>query len=50
VEGCIGEDGSILAKKISQEVDVVGLSLKISDSLRQAGYVLLWDPQISVRV
>lgn len=50
VEDCIGEDGNVLVENIPQEVDFIGLSLKVSDSLRQAGYVLLWDPQISVRV
>lgn len=50
MEGCIKEDGSILADKLPQGADMVGLGLQISKALKEAGYILLWDPEKSVRL
>jgi len=38
------EDGTFLWKKLPENIDYVDISLKISQIIREAGYVLLWDP------
>ena len=50
VKECIGADGKILEDRLPQGADLVGISLRISSALRNDGYMLLWDPQISVRL
>ena len=41
---CFAEDGTFLWEKLPENTDYVNISLKISRIIREAGYVLLWDP------
>ncbi len=50
LEEFIAPDGEVLWKKLPGNTDYVDISLKISEVLRRAGYVLLWDPEEKVRV
>ena len=43
--GCFAQDGTVLWKTLPENTDYVDISLKISRLIREAGYVLLWDPQ-----
>ena len=40
------ETGLYRWKDLSPDADFAGLGVKLSRALRQAGYVLLWDPQL----
>ena len=41
---CFAEDGTFLWKKSPKNTEYVDISLKMSRIIREAGYVLLWDP------
>lgn len=46
----IGGNGKILWKKLPPNTSYVDISLKLCEILRNAGYILLWDPQESVKI
>ncbi len=48
--GIVTSNGEILWKKLPKNTDYVDISLKISQILKDAGYVLVWDPWISVKI
>ncbi len=43
--GYVTEEGKILWKKLPQNTSYVDISLKLCEVLKNAGYILLWDPQ-----
>lgn len=44
------KDGSVNWTKLPQEADYRAISMALSDALREAGYILLWDPEMCVKL
>ena len=47
--GYVTDDGCILWKKLPSNTSYVDISLKLSRILKEAGYVLVWDPKECVK-
>lgn len=50
VNGAFEADGRIRWDKLPQGVDIIALGLQVSKALKEAGYVLLWDPEMCVKM